>query len=183
MPEEGDGMRLVIDGYNVIFTETHRPLPRGERELEQMRDDLLRRLEEHRLVEGGDITVVFDGGEGGAHLARFQHFGGLEVIFSDPKSDADEEIKTYLRESSHARDMNVVTDDRPLGQSAKRLGAKVSSTEWLIEHMQHSQALRGDERRTAEPTCKFGGPAPSEVDSWTEVFGDLDEDDFEEDDS
>ena len=175
-------VRLVIDGYNVIFTETHRPLPKGPRELEQMRNDLLRRLEEYRVVAGEEVTVVFDGGEEGAHLARFQHFGGLEVIFSDPRSDADEEIKTYLRESSAARDMRVVTDDRPLAQSAKRLGARVAGTAWLIEHMEHVRTRRGNEQREAEPAAKFGGPAPSEIDRWTEEFGDLDESDFEEDD-
>ena len=94
-------MRLVIDGYNVIFAETHRPLPKHEPELEQMREDLLRRLEEYRVGEGDDVTVVFDGGEGGAHLARFQHFAGVEVIFSDPKSDADEEIRTYQIGRAH----------------------------------------------------------------------------------
>ncbi len=174
-------MRLVIDGYNVIFAETHRPLPKQEPELQQMREDLLRRLEEYRVGEGEDVTVVFDGGEEGAHLARFQHFGGVEVIFSDPRSDADEEIRTYLRESSHARDMRVVTDDRPLALSAKRLGARVSGTAWLEEHMEHSRARRGDAIATAEPAGKYEGPAESEVDGWTETFGDLDESDFEDD--
>ncbi len=175
----GVNVKLLIDGYNVIFAETHRPLPRVERELEQMRDDLLRRLEDFRTAEGIEITVVFDGGEAGAHLARFQHVGGIEVIFSDPKSDADEEIKTYLRQSSHARDMRLITDDRPLAQSSKNLGARVAGTAWLIEHMQRSRARRGSERASAEPACKFGGTPESEVDRWTEVFGDLDESDFD----
>ena len=175
-------MKIVVDGYNVIFAETHRPLPKGPRELEQMRNDLLRRLEAYRTTEGADVTVVFDGGEEGAHLARFQHFGGLEVIFSDPRSDADEEIKTYLRESSHARDMRVITDDRPLAQACGHLGARVSGTAWLVDHLEHARARRGNELAEAEPACKFGEIGPGEVERGLKDFGDLDESDFEDDD-
>ena len=174
-------MRLLIDGYNVLFAETHRPLPKPERELEQMRNDLLGRLEAYRTTADEDITVVFDGGEAGAHLARFQHFGGVEVIFSDPASDADEEIKEYLRGYSGARDTKVVTDDRPLAQAAKKLGARVVGTEWLVERMQRAAARAGDEKANAEPACKFGEVPPGEVDRGIEAFGDLDESDFEED--
>ncbi len=189
-------MRLIIDGYNVIFAETHpassrtagptpwrrRPLPKAERELESMRSDFLRRLEAYRMNSDEDLTVVFDGGEAGAHLARFQHFGGIEVIFSDPASDADEEIKEYLRGYSGIRDTRVVTDDRPLAGAVKKLGGRVVGTEWLMERMQHSAAKKGNERATAEPACKFGEVPPGEVDRGIEAFGDLDESDFDVED-
>jgi hypothetical protein len=99
-------------------------------------------------------------------------------VFSDPGSDADEEIKKLVRESSGARDLRVVTDDRDLAQAAKRLGARASGTEWLLERMTRVEERRGDEEVKAEPACKFNGPADFEVDGWVEQFGDLDEDDF-----
>ncbi len=175
-------MRLIIDGYNVIFAETHRPLPKVEPLLEEMRNDFLRRLEAFRTNSDEDVTAVFDGGEAGAHLARYQHFGGIEVIFSDPASDADEEIKEYLRGYSGARDSRVVTDDRALAQAVKKLGARVVGTEWLMEHMQNSAARKGNEKATAEPACKFGEVPPGEVDRGIEAFGDLDESDFKVED-
>jgi predicted RNA-binding protein with PIN domain len=175
-------MRLLIDGYNVIFGETDRPPHRPERELEQMRNDLLERLEAYRTTSDEDITVVFDGGEAGAHLARFQHYGGVEVIFSDPSSDADEEIKEYLHGYSGVRDTKVVTNDRPLAQAAKKLGARIVGTEWLIDRMQRAAARAGDEKANAEPACKFGEVPPGEVERGIEDFGDLDESDFPEDD-
>jgi len=186
-------LRLVIDGYNVIFAETHRrfgrltgpagaarPVRPGAGECEQMRTELLQRLEQYRIGTDEEMTVVFDGGEEGAHLARFQHYGGVEVIFSDPSSDADEEIKELVRQSSGARDLRVVTDDVELAQSAKRLGAKAAPAGWLLERMAEVLNRRGDEEAEAEPASKFGGPADYEVDPWVQEFGDLDESDFDE---
>jgi predicted RNA-binding protein with PIN domain len=121
---------LIIDGYNVVFAETHRPLPKPPRELEQMHNDLLRRLEAWRTTTDEDFTAVFDGSEEGVRLARFQHFGRLEVIFSDPKSDADEEIKTYFRGYS---------------------GARVVGTAWLIDRMRRVSAAAPTRRRPPSP--------------------------------
>ena len=173
-------MALLIDGYNVIFAMVRHPLKYDSGECERLRTDLLERLERYRTRTGEEITVVFDGGPGGAHLARLQHFGGLTVIFSDPKSDADEEIKRLVRESSGAREIRVVTDDRSIAAHVRRFRAKVVGTEDLLRRMERTEKRRGAEAEDTEPACKFSGPPGFEVDDWVEAFGDLDEHDLEE---
>jgi len=173
-------MPLVVDGYNVIFASGRRPVRYESGECERLRTELLERLEHYRNLTGEEITVVFDGGPGGAHLARHQWFGGLEVIFSDPESDADEEIKRLVRDSTGARDLRIVTDDRELTQYVRRLGARVSSSGELLRKMEQPRK-RGDAlTEEADPACKFTGPAPHEVDDWVELFGELDEEDLDE---
>ena len=175
-------MALIIDGYNVIFAMLHR-LPRFDsEECERLRTDLLRRLEHYRVIMDEAITVVFDGGPGGAHLARLQHFGGLTVIFSDPKSDADREIKSLVSKSSGARDLHVVTDDNELARDVKRQGTKVYGTADLMRKMERAENRRGEEEAEAEPEYKFSGPASYEVDDWVRTFEALeDEVDLDED--
>lgn len=174
-------LALIVDGYNVIFAIVRRPLDYDSGECERLRTDLMERLERYRTLTGEEITVVFDGGPGGAHLARFQHFGGLAVIFSDPASDADTEIKHLVRESTGARELRVVTDDRSLATAVGRFRAKVSSTGDLMRKMDAVEKRRGIEAERAEPSFKFSGPASYEVDDWVDAFGDLDEADLEED--
>lgn len=163
-------MPLIVDGYNVIFAVTHRRLRYDSGECESLRTELLERMEHYRRCTGEEITVVFDGGEKGAHLARRQHFGGLTVIFSDPGSSADEEIKQLVRESSGARELRVFTDDRSIAQQVRRCRAKVGSTEELLRKMEQAEERDGDERGGSEPSSKFDGPAPHEVEGWVDYF-------------
>ena len=177
----GNGaLKLIIDGYNVIFSLLNRPVKQGSGECERLRTELLERLEHYRVLRDEDITVVFDGGPGGAHLARLQHFGGLTVIFSDPGSDADSEIKRLVRESTGARDLRVITDDNSITTYVRRFRAKVSSTTDLLRRLEQAEKRDGEEDKRSEPPCKFEGPAPYEVADWVAEFGDLDEEDIDE---
>jgi hypothetical protein len=173
-------MSLLVDGYNVIFAEAGGPVRHEAGECERLRTGLLERLEQYRTLGREEITVVFDGGVGGAHLARHQWFGGLEVIFSDPASDADTEIKRLVRESTHARDLRVVTDDRELAQYVRRFHARVSGTADLLAKMERAEERAEKRAEDADPACKFTGPEPYEVDDWVEVFGEFDEEDLDE---
>lgn len=175
-------MTLIIDGYNVIFAITREHINYASGECERLRTELLDRLEYFRTYSAEAITVVFDGGPGGAHLARLQHHGGLTVIFSDPDSDADAEIKQLVRDSSGSRDLRVVTDDRSIARYVKRFKARVSSTEDLLRKLERAESKAGSEREDAEPSYKYSGPPETDVNAWVDVFGDLDEDDLDEED-
>jgi predicted RNA-binding protein with PIN domain len=170
-------MALLVDGYNVVFAEAGAPVRKEAGEIERLRTGLLERLEQYRTLGREEITVVFDGGVGGAHLARHQWFGGTEVIFSEPSSDADAEIKQIVRESTHARDLRVVTDDRELAQYVRRFHATVSGTADLLAKMERAEEQAEKRAEDADPACKFTGPGPNEVKDWMEIFGELDEED------
>jgi predicted RNA-binding protein with PIN domain len=172
-------LSLIIDGYNVIFAAVRHPLRYDSHECERLRTGLLERLERYRASTGEEITVVFDGGPSGAHLARLQRFGGLRVVFSDPESDADSEIKGLVRESTGGRDLRVVSDDRELLSCVKRFRARVSSAGELLARMERYEKRAGEEAGRAEPSFKFEGPAPYEVDDWVDVFGEVDEEDLD----
>jgi len=170
-------LALIVDGYNVIFAMVRHPLRYDSGECERLRTGLLERLERYRTLTGEEITVVFDGGPGGAHLARLQHFGGLTVIFSDPESDADAEIKRLVRESTGARELRVVTDDRRIAAGVRRFGAKISSTDDLLRKMGRAEKRQGVEAEQAEPSYR---PADYEVDDWVAAFGEVDEQELDD---
>ena len=85
-----------------------------------------------------------------------------------------------MRESSGARELRVVTDDRSIATYVRRFRAKVTATEDLLRRMDVTEKRRGVQTEGAEPACKFSGPADYEVDDWVDAFGDLDENDLDE---
>ena len=177
--EKGFFVAIIVDGYNVIFSKLEHPLKPESNECERLRTVLLERLANYAEYMDEAVTVVFDGGEAGAHLARRQHHRGITVIFSDPDSDADTEIKQLVRASDGARDLRIVTDDRDIAQHVRRLGAKIVDVDTLLRKVGAFEKKTGERPRLAEPPQKYEGPADYEVDDWVRLFEEPDEDDEE----
>jgi predicted RNA-binding protein with PIN domain len=111
-------MKYIIDGYNVIHKI---PELRGK-ELRGQREGLIRLLETAgaRNRQLKDVTVGFDGK---CDVVAPQLRSSIRVVFSKGSS-ADKRIKQMLENSSFARDMAVVSDDREIRFYAGSAGAK-----------------------------------------------------------
>ncbi|MBD3246420.1 MAG: hypothetical protein GF333_05355 [Candidatus Omnitrophica bacterium] len=111
-------LHFIIDGFNLIHAVS---------ELEHSRDphpDLMYYLKRRRLTgsRNNRVTVVFDGWPP-LHF----HEKEYRVVFSGDR-DADTSIVARVRASRPASETVVVTDDRQLRQSVKKLGARVRGT-------------------------------------------------------
>jgi predicted RNA-binding protein with PIN domain len=119
-------MKYIIDGYNVI----HKVPELRSGQLRSQREGLVRFLEAAgaRNRQLKDITVVFDGK---SDVVAPQMRSSIKIVFSKGSS-ADKKIKQMLENSSFARDIAVVSDDREVRSYAGSLGAKrVSVTDFL----------------------------------------------------
>jgi len=181
----------IIDGYNVILgARADRFDSYAPGELEKMRSTFLDRLADSRAARRDEITVVFDGGARGALYAREQTCRGIRVIFSDPNSDADAEIKKLVRTSSGARDLRVVTDDNQLARQVSQLRAKVVSCVEFLGDLQKLEDRDARREQGRDPSFRFEPPRAFEVDDWVKAFGgepaegepEEDDDDEEEED-
>ncbi|NIO16354.1 MAG: hypothetical protein GTN70_05070 [Deltaproteobacteria bacterium] len=99
-------MKLVVDGYNLLF---HLGLSRGEN-LEEAREELLAMLSEYGKLKKLSILVVFDGKRGtpGGAVAK----KWVKAVFTSPPESADDRIARLaksLREGAF-----VVTSDAGL---------------------------------------------------------------------
>ncbi len=106
-------MKLLIDGYNLVRSLTHRQA--RENEVQQ----ILGRLRRYHRVTGHDITVVFDGGEGSYRYQLGYH--GLVLWYSGSSETADDLIKKFLAHA-HQDELVLISNDRELNEIAQERG-------------------------------------------------------------
>jgi hypothetical protein len=140
---------ILVDGNNLLHRLPHRH--RGRQELRQLCLDLVRR-------EGLQLVLVFDGHPPAGGPTR-ESLGRLTIVYAAPRS-ADDAIIASLPPGSGARNFVVVTDDRELGQRARRAGARVRPLrDWWPK-------LVAPE---VEPT-REGGLSADQVAEWEALF-------------
>ena len=156
-------MRYILDGYNVIFSGgIARRYSKG-RTLQSARRRLLETLTRFVHRTRSKLTVVFDGGEEGAHRPRRQCEDGVEIVFSSVDATADDEIISELRKCTGRRTLTVVSDDNVVKRAARRARAKsMGAGEFLREIAKKLSSTS----RAVEPRAKYHGISDGEVDWW-----------------
>jgi len=162
-------MPIYVDGYNLIFAASRRMEGFDITRTEAARDNLLGLLAKFRTVHSERITVFFDGGPEAAHLPRRALERGMEIVFSDAKSDADSDIKYAVSHHENPRSIRVITSDAAIQGFVKRYGAQVTDSSEFLNEI--AEALDRHALPPDEPMEKYEGTPPDEVDYWMGVFG------------
>jgi predicted RNA-binding protein with PIN domain len=128
-------MHLIIDGYNLLHVG--RSLTQvNSIELQRERDRLIDQLSSYQLLKGCEITVVFDGWQGGWTTEKREMRKGIELVFSKLGEKADEVIKRLAKEKGAGA--IVVTSDREVSRYAERMAVPVISSDRFKERMEIS---------------------------------------------
>ncbi len=124
-------LHLVIDGYNV--TKTGYP----SLTLADQRARLLTGLGGLAVQSRVEITCVFDGAElgGPVHVSAPR---GVRVLFSEPGEIADDLIRTLVRAEPAGRAVAVVSSDREVAESVRRMGARPVPSSLLLRRLGRS---------------------------------------------
>jgi predicted RNA-binding protein with PIN domain len=128
-------MHLIIDGYNLLHV--HRTLTRlNAIQLQWERDRLVEELSAYQKIKSSEITVVFDGWQGGWVTEKKEMKKGIELIYSKLGEKADEVIKRLLkREGSGAI---VITSDREVSRFAERMAIPVIPSDQFKEKIERA---------------------------------------------
>jgi predicted RNA-binding protein with PIN domain len=183
-------MHIVIDGYNLLHSPG-RFAGKGPTAADgRLREYLITQLATYRELKGSPtksvrgevrertapttppprVTVVFDSHPQGWPYPVSEEHLGIEVVYSGPGVEADESIKQMVRESSHSRDMVVVTSDASLAAICRRLGAQTVDSATFREEV-FRELRRRREEQPEEPLAKEEGVPESEVDAWLASLG------------
>ena len=128
-------MHLVIDGYNLLHVS--RSLTQlSSIEVQWERDRLINQLSAYRQLKPCEITVVFDGWQGGWNRENKEKKKGIELIFSKLGEKADEVIKRLVKEKGSGA--IVITSDREVSRYAERMAAAVIPSDQFREKMEMS---------------------------------------------
>lgn len=162
-------MTIFVDGYNLIFAAEKRGRGFDISRTEAARTKLIDWLAKYKALGKDRIVVFFDGGPEAAHLPRRQWGHNVEVIFSDPASDADADIKNAVSHDDNPHNIRVITSDVAVRNFVKRCGARVTESREFLDEM--DEAFRDNELPQDEPIEKYGGMSKDERDYWLSVFG------------
>ncbi|MBP2702468.1 NYN domain-containing protein [Microbispora sp. RL4-1S] len=121
-------LHLIIDGYNV--TKTGYP----SLTLADQRSRLLTGLGGLAVQARVEVTCVFDGAElnGPVHVSAPR---GVRVMFSAPGETADDLIRKLVRAEPEGRGVAVVSSDREVAESIRRMGARPVPSVLLLRRL------------------------------------------------
>ena len=124
-------MILIIDGYNVI----HRAAIFLSQPLEKQREELIRLAANHsQRKKGTKVLIFFDNRSNAEFWDRPEH-PFVKVIFASEES-ADDAILSWISSFQETHQIEVATDDKPLRDKSKHLGANWISVEELMHRFQ-----------------------------------------------
>ncbi|MDR0823378.1 MAG: NYN domain-containing protein [Endomicrobium sp.] len=140
-------MRYIVDGYNVInasdiFTD---------KTLEGRRNKLFDFILNESFIGGSknQITIVFDcktknpyESAGYSQESR----GGIEIIFSDGKTIADDIIVQIVDESQKPYEITIITSDKGIWHRTAPSGAKhIKSEDFITKHKTRAIAIEASD--------------------------------------
>ncbi|MEW9548794.1 NYN domain-containing protein [Nonomuraea sp. NPDC050783] len=121
-------IHLIIDGYNVTKTGY------GTLTLADQRNRLMTGLGGLAAQTRVEVTVVFDGAELNAPVQVVAP-RGVRVLFSDPGEIADDLIRQLVRAEPPGRAIAVVSSDREVAESVRRMGARPVPSSLLLRRL------------------------------------------------
>jgi len=137
-------MHLIIDGYNLLHVGRS---PKSLADLERERERLVSLLSAYRRQRPCDITVVFDGWQGGWITEQKERDKGIDLVFSKRGERADEVIKRMVMAKGSG--VVVVTSDREISRFAERMAVTSIPSEQFLPRIEQT-ALRPQREKLTE---------------------------------
>ena len=122
---------LIVDGYNVLNARRHIT---GAQQLADARDALIREMQDYAGYSGQRIVLVFDAWQGDRTTRSHEHYGSVEVVFTQKGEIADHYIERLCDEYAdkieyRQMEVRVATSDALeqtiiLGRGATRISSR-----------------------------------------------------------
>lgn len=169
-------MRVLIDGYNLLFQSGLGGRARGPGWIKNARDQLLAFIQGRMSSDWLKSTVVvFDKSQGSQSHLDFQTSLGLQVKFAVEHDEADDMIEELIRKHFSPKSLTVVSSDlRVRRQATTRRAEAVDSEQFLRRleqayYLDHGQSPEQDYRTDQTSS---GELSEEEVEFWLREFGD-----------
>lgn len=153
-------MTLLIDGHNLIGV-----LPDIDLADQDDEAQLIRRLQAYHGTSGRRMVVFFDSGDMPGAAGDLST-SGVTVRFARRPQTADDLIGAFLRKSRQPGQHAVVTNDRELAGTVRRLGASVMTAN------QFAGQLRSPPRPSRVSTTEESTPDPGDP-AFADIYADF----------
>lgn len=169
-------MRILIDGYNLLFQSGLGGRPRGPGWIQQARDQLCEFLHAHMDdFWTSNTTIVFDKSQGKEKQYDSQTQRGLKIIFAIEHPEADDLLEELIQAHTAPKSLFVVSSDLRVRRRAVKRRARGLDSEAFLRMLENGQFLKQttvleappDDLANADPRL-----SDSEVQFWLRQFGD-----------
>lgn len=168
-------MRVLIDGYNLLFQSGLGGRNRGPGWIQRARDQLIKFIQDHMSEAWAkQTTLVFDKSQGVQSQLDFQSNRGIRVRFAIEHEEADDLIEEMIREHNSPKSLIVVSSDlRVRRQTLARRAQAVDSETFLrdLESGQFLDSVSGADSNQDQP-LDDKTLSEDEVNYWLREFGD-----------
>ncbi len=167
-------MRYIVDACNLMFASSKLEETLENHGFQSARAMLVGMLERFVRAEGLEqATAVFDGSEKGAHRPRraIEACGKVQLIYANPRSDADRAIIEMVEDAQRPGEITVVTSDKFIIKHIRGASAHHVNCRDFLRQMGRANRKAADPLRGEDPR-KFmsGSMTQNEVDYWMEIF-------------
>ncbi|MBX3420584.1 MAG: NYN domain-containing protein [Pirellulaceae bacterium] len=164
-------MRLLIDGYNLLFQSQFLGRQRGPGWLHKARQRLLAGLHEQLPQDLlSHTTIVFDASRGNEVLRDFVSEHGVRVLFANEHPEADDLLEELIRSHTAPKSLQVVSSDHRIARCARARRAKIVTVDQFLDLLErktrpHDSSSRGNSQPIEQPL------SPDQVAYWLREFG------------
>ncbi|MEM7782023.1 MAG: NYN domain-containing protein [Planctomycetota bacterium] len=168
-------IRLLIDGYNLIFCCGLQGKHRSPTALQRARDRLVSSLDLHLPDAMKSRTVVvFDASKLPIREDVSTHFHNqIRIEYATTFDDADSMIEFLIRKNSNPKSLTVVSSDHRIHKAAETRKAKPVDSEIWFEKLESSQLLKSQTKNDRDDS-KTEKEIPNEIEAidWAAKFED-----------
>ncbi|AGA27322.1 NYN domain-containing protein [Singulisphaera acidiphila] len=170
-------MRLLIDGYNVMFAQGLVGKRVGPDHFRKARTQFLNKLSDALgPLESHLTTVVFDAATPPHDLPPQSRHKGMTILYAVNDEDADARIEKLIAAHSAPKTLTVVSSDNRIRQAATRRKARVLTADLFLVDIETRK--RSPREAPAPPKPEKGRGrelSSSESAYWLNEFRDIEE--------
>jgi len=124
---------IIIDGYNIIHRIPAFSLKLKE-SLKAARNELALYLSLwKKRYSNAEVYIIFDSKSNDGFNFDRMILHGINCLFSEATGEADEHIKSMVRDSGEPGSILVISDDNNIRQSCRIHGAMVKRADFLLK--------------------------------------------------
>ncbi|MFO0940650.1 MAG: NYN domain-containing protein [Pirellulales bacterium] len=168
-------MRVLIDGYNLLFQSGLGGRARGPGWIQNARDQLLTFIQSQMSPAWLRSTVVvFDKSQGRQLQLDFQTTLGLQVKFAVEHDEADDLIEELIRKHSSPKSLTVVSSDLRVRRQAVTRRAEAVESEQFLRRLETAYYLDQEEGESSKMSASeehHRELSEEEVNFWLNEFG------------
>jgi predicted RNA-binding protein with PIN domain len=170
-------MRLLIDGYNVMFAQGLVGKRIGPDHFRQARTRFLNKLVDALgPVEAHLTTIVFDAATPPHDLPPRSSHKGMTILYAVNDENADERIETLIAAHSAPKTLTVVSSDNRIRQAATRRKARVLTADVFLAELESRTRSPRDLPAPPNPEQARGRALSADESAyWLNEFRDLEE--------